>query len=365
LRFRPENDSEVTVNGAPPPEDKRITEAVRSGEGILWDWPNERLIIDTPTAKAYIGRTAPSYAFQDGITVSGFNTPFIAWSMVSSDGKPLVGPNATTRAYVNGVFDARNTDFDFDWSVSGGPLQQAAAIRNRGRAPVIVDKVSYTVSFPNTMNYSLASYDFALRQLSDAKANSNVARVRQSDAWMSVLNINARGGAAQTVVDASPGAAHGVAASAALGNTSPDTLADVFNPLPGVSWGDDYRATHRKLREAPTRFVAISGEDMSNAANKTITWTGAEVLFDAPADFDVTFANNRMAKITATFKQAPDFAQAVAAYEKRFGTPLQKVLDRAQFETNIGRWQVKSGGRDLAITLTLSQGEMKAIYELK
>jgi hypothetical protein len=41
------------------------------------------------------------------------------------------------------------------------------------------------------------------------------------------------------------------------------------------------------------------------------------------------------------------------------------VLDKAQFETNIGRWQVKSGGRDLAITLTLSQGEMKAIYELK
>ena len=367
LRFKPDSDTEVIVNGGPPPEAVRITEAVRSGNGILWDWPNERLIIDTPTAKAYIGRTAPSYTFRDGITVSGFDTPFISWSLISSDGKPLVGLNATARAYLNGTFDARNTDFEYDWSVSGSPVQQANAIRNRGRAPVIVDRVSYTVSFPTKLNYDLTGYDFALRQTNASPVSaSNVVRVRASDAWMNVLSVSGRGDAAPPVVDPSPGApiAGAVGTAGATGQGA-DALANVFNPLPGLSWGDDYRTAHRKLREAATRFVAISPEDLSNAAVKTITWSGAEVLFDAPADFDLTFNNGRLAKIAATFKRPPDFATAVAAYEQRFGPAVEKVLDKAQFETNIGRWQIKSAGANLAITLTLAQGEMKAIYELK
>ena len=367
LRFKPDSDTTVTVNGGAPPDNGRIREAVKSGDEIAWDWPNERLIIDTPTAKAYIGKTASSYTFKDGITLSGFNTPFISWALVSSDGKPLTGQNAAQKVLVNGVFDARNTGFETNYEFSGGPVDQAKAIVNRGTAPVVVDEVSWTLSFPTKADTEVSAYDFALRQVSSTQTKaSNVVRVKSGTAWMNALNLGTRGASATPVVDASPGAPILKAGDAvAVGRADAEKLADVFNPLPALSWGDSYSATHRLLREAPTRFVAISAEDRSNAPQKTIQWSGAEVLFGSAADFDVSFDNDRMTKIAATFVTAPDFPAAVATYEKKFGPASEKVLDKAQFETNVARWKIAAPAGVLSIVLTQSQGEVKAIYEFK
>jgi hypothetical protein len=148
IEIVPERDCGVLVDGKEPQPMDPPAEAVATGQHVLWDWPNQRLIIDAPTAKVYVGRTVPSYRFKDGITLSGFNTPFVAFSLISADGKPLLGEDACRKAYVNAVFDAKNTGLQFNYAVPGGPVEQANAVGNRGAAPVVVDKVSYTLSFP-------------------------------------------------------------------------------------------------------------------------------------------------------------------------------------------------------------------------
>lgn len=364
LRFTPESPTDVRVNGAALPESERIREAIRMGDEVVWDWPNSRLVIDAPQVKVYVGKTAPSHRFKDGTTLSGFNTPFIAWAMVSGDGKPLSGPNATTRAYVSGLFDARNTGFDYDWSVTGGgPIAISKATSSWGRAPVVVDKVNYTVSFPQQLSSELAAYDFALRETGRTPMRaSNVLRVG-GDTWMNLLNVQTRGAAAQPIVDASSGAA--VQVGTGETTLAAPALREIFHPLPGVTWGMNFGDTHRVLRESPTVFVSISANDASNAPLKVLTWSGAEAIFKAPANIDVSFQNGRMSRIEATFTRPPPLGEAVALYEKKFGAALEKTLDKAQFETNKARWLVKNPAANLEITLTQSQGELKAIYELK
>lgn len=112
------------------------------GGGIVWDWPNGRLIIDTPTFKAYVGKVAGIYRFDDGISLASAGRPSVTYAMISNDGKPLVGEDAREQVYITAVGDAQNKGFEFDWSVRGGPRKHARAVIQRGHAPVMVDPVA-------------------------------------------------------------------------------------------------------------------------------------------------------------------------------------------------------------------------------
>ncbi len=363
IRFEPEGEFDVRTAAADqPPTDG----AVAAGDQILWDYPNGRLIIDTPTAKVYVGRTAPSYRFKDGLTLSGFTTPFVAWAMVSADGRPLTGSNAAERVFIAANADARNTGFVFDEASAGGPpLEQAKSIRSWGRAPVVVDRADFTLSLPFLADYTFSGYDFALRRgVASSAKDSNILRMRQeTPPWMGVLEINRRGAAAQPVVDASD-IRLGAAAGPTGGGGGDARLTGIYNPLPGVSWGDTYAEAHKTLRDGAYRRTGISPEDTSSRPVKTITVTEAQILLDTPADIDVLFAGGRMHRIVATFRRPPVLREAAATLEKRFGRPLESRITGDQTREDRVRWRVRAPAADLEVALTESQGTVSLIYTL-
>jgi hypothetical protein len=166
LRFSPDKDTGVSAEGRALPKPPPTTGAVRASSELVWDWPHARLIIDTPTYKAYVGRTAGAYQFSDGLTLCDVNQPWVCFALASDDGRPLVGPNASRRMLVSAVFDAKNHGFEIDPAFpGGGPLETADAIRNRGAAPVVVDQLGYTLAFPTEITGSFEGYDFALRRV--------------------------------------------------------------------------------------------------------------------------------------------------------------------------------------------------------
>jgi hypothetical protein len=366
IHYDPDKPADVTLDGAAPPEPQRITGAVAGGEEVLWDWPNGRLIIDAPTAKAYVGRVSGPFKFKDGIVLGEVNTPFVSFAMASGDGKPLTGPDASKKIYVTAVADARNTDFKFNYDVKGGPVEQAAAVSNRGRAPVIVDKVTCTVWLPTNLDGTFTQYDFALRSAA-TQLLSNTNRFSQTGAtpYMSVLSIDRRGGPA-TVPATAPvasviaGNPEDHPAAPTTGQTAP-AHAGPWNPVPVLSWGLDYSDAQRALRDSNLVYISLSKQDLSDTPAKTITVSDARLasLWNAPADLEISFTGDRMSSITATFKQPPPFADAVADFQKQFGAPVVKQSG-TQFERSLARWDKID--QVVSINMTESQGILKIVF---
>ena len=371
--FEPEGDfvlkKENAGSGGP------LTEAVESGV-INWDWPNERLIIDAPAAKAYVG-PAPSDAweFDDGITLSGVSTPWLSFGMVSMDGKPLV---ESSKIYLTAVYDAQNTGFEFDWTEQGGPVDKAKAISNMGTAPIVVEKVDYTVSFPREIQWQASTYDFALRETASEEEVSNVVRIRQSESdlagvlspvgpqevWMTQLAIEDHGRAMPPVVDPSPGAEKEVLAGGRGEVEATDvTLAELWNPLPGVSWGDSYALTHRKLRDGKFDYSSISSFDGVVKDRKTILMNDATAVLQKQANISVTFSDGVMRQVTISFVDPPAFGEAISALESDLGPPDSKELAEFQYEQSTVRWNLEYDAARVTVTLSDAQGIVKLSVE--
>ena len=204
-----------------------------------------------------------------------------------------------------------------------------------------------------------------LRNTSEASADT-VRNSHVQEVWIGVLNIASRNGDARPVADANPGAQKQVAAGGTSDAEASDpALAGVWNPLPGLSWGDRYGRTHHTLRDAPVRFSSITPEDGSSLGEKTITWSDAEALFDSPANIEVSFKAGIMGKIVVTFVRPPDLRTAVDAYEKQFGAPAGKKIVANQYEQSSVRWVVKNPAGNLEIIITDAQGTMKISYEFE
>ena len=183
---------------------------------------------------------------------------------------------------------------------------------------------------------------------------------------MNVIDITGRGASATPVVDASPGAGRAVkGGEAARTETTDAALASVWNPLAGISWGDNYPLGHRKIREMPVRNTGVSPFDPKAGENVVVEINDAYAVFDAPARIDVAFTKGAMGNIVVTFSQPPSFRGAVADYEKRFGKPVEKSITDDQFSQSTVRWVVPGPGADLAIQMTDAQGVMKIVYTLR
>lgn len=367
IKLEPEKDGGVLVDGKETQIGEPVKEAVATGKNALWDWQNGRLIIDSPTVKVYTGKTVPAYAFKDGITISGFNTPFISFALISADGKPLLGADACKKAYVSAVFDCKNTGFLYDYSIPGSPVDQAKGVKNPGKAPVVVDKVSYTLSFPVEIDGRFTGYDFAMRQTEENTIkNQNTIRKPEQTLWMGLLEFTGRGRKTEVAVDPSPG----VNATANTGaikdtETTDQKLSGIYNPLPSLSWGDNYHRAHRTLRDGTFLRTSTSPADMSDKPDKTITINEATLLLKMPSNIDVIFNQDRMNRIVVTFTQAPAFADLIAKFKESYGKPeREKIVNVASDQSEV-QWNIKKPEGTLSVIATEVQGVVRVTYSLQ
>jgi hypothetical protein len=369
VEFRPDLDEDVTVAGGPLPQAERVTGPVASGEQILWDWPNGRLIIDSPTAKAYVGKPAPC-TFSDGIELTGMAGDFIVFAMVSDDGKPLVGPNAAGSIQITAVWNNLNTGYEIDPAMLTRkgfvhPGERMNAVRKKGHAPIIADVVPYTLRFPMKLDYRFEGYDFALRKcLERTGTDTDEVRHDGRELFMGVLKVQRRGEAvprsAQTpAVPPSlpePSTPAGPAPQGSAAGSS-------YVPIPGLSWTDGYASAHRALSGSKLKFETISKLDDSQKPDKAIVLSRAVVLFGSPADIEIAFRQNRMSRIAVSFLQAPPLTEVIAEYETRFGRPVVKQLASQVYGTSTVRWVVAGPKRTLSVSITDHQGTMGITFQ--
>ena len=362
IRFDPQQRENLLIDGMAPERVEPPTGPVRTGKFTTWDWQNERLIIDAPCAKVYVGKTCPSFAFSDGVTLSGVNVPWIAFSMIARDGKPLV--ESAKDAWISAVSDACNTDLDYDYSAPGGPLEQAKAVRNPGHAPVIVERVSCVVSFPRKVALSYTGYDFALRETHrQEQTEGGVLRLRPQDDWMGILRLGPRGGKTTPVVEPSPGARIRTIRTedgTADERTDPKRIA-YWCPLPDITWGDSYQRAHRALRDSGMGFDTISPKDDTKAKKKTIKLTSALLLRDLPATVELRYEDEWPRSIAAEFEQTPDYRELVAMLKKRLGAPKREKLTDQAFNQSEVEWLQSGDAGQMRVVLTETQGMVRLL----
>lgn len=368
IRLEPERSEGPTVllDGAPPVPLPPVEGPVKTGNFVTWDWPNERLVIDAPNAKVYVGPTCDAWTFGDGIVLSGVTTPWIAFALVSADGQPL--GEAAASAWVSAVYDAKNTGLDYDHGCAGGPVEQARAVKSRGHAPVVVDPVGYTVSFPREVAMDYRGLDFAMRVTSVRDTpRGNVWRQAPQTDWMGVLNFGPRGASTPAVADASPGLrrpGERTVAATAPERTDP-ALAAFWNPVPDLSWGDSYHRAHRLLRDGAYLHGPASPEDFGETAEKTVTLPNAMVLQDMPATVEVRFEADRMRLAMLTYEQAPAYPELVATLRRSLGEPTRSALAAGAFAQSETEWVQRRAEGVLSIVATEVQGVVRIVCQLR
>lgn len=359
LVFEPEADHLVEVENPPPsePSQEQLADSHAARNGILWDQEFNRLIIDTPQAKAYVGKVVPSYTFKDGIVLSGFTTSHIVFAMSSADGKPLVGADAAKRVHLIAVQDAKNTGYEMDWTARGGPDEHIKATRNRGRAPVIVDRVGCTMSFPTTLDFHLTGYDYARRQVLSRTESASVVRLAPQNFYMSVLEISQRGAPAPAVVDPSPGVVS--SGEQPVADLQPAGTARAWHPLPGVAWSQTPTTALETLARAHPGRTERQGRD---AQELVIAVREVTDVMSRAALAELTFNKGRMHQVRITFAQPPPLNEVIAHFTREFGKPAEQHLVTVASDISRIRWQIDRGG-PLAITVTETQGMVRVLYE--
>jgi hypothetical protein len=352
--------------------EKKTTVTTKTEEcsPVIYEPENGRMIIDTPTVKAYVGKTDGNYAFSDGVVVGDFTQPFVAWGIFSTDGKPLTGKSATSSAIAVAMFNAINTGFKIDMTLARQktgfipPLQLASATRSFGRAPIVVDKVGWTLWFPTALKGSLDSFDFALRRLStnDFDGDNRIAGDSDREVFLYRLDISGRG-EDMHVPDATD------TSTASSGPLITDAgkmtkISTLWNPLPELGWADDYGLAHQKMRDGNFLRSGISGGMLSGAADASFTVFDAEIIFDKPANIEISFLNGEMARILVTFTQPPALSEALADYEEKLGQPIEKKVSSNPYETSRARWMLASLDKKelLEVELVEDQGTMGLSY---
>lgn len=351
LRFMPGSDIGIEIDGAAQPVPGA---AVASGDQILWDWPQGRLVVDTPTAKFLVGRSS-THRFRDGITVSGFTLPFTAFAVVSADGKPLA--NGCTKMWISATADARNTGFDMDLTRNlDGPVNQAEAMRDHGHAPLLVERPGWTLSFPFRVDGRFTPYDFALRALPSIKLGGQTLRWREREMWLGMLDVVSRGASAEPETDAVVTTATTVPANADEPATIPG-LAAIPHPLPRVSWGDNAGMAVRTLRDEPfgaNRTELIPG---AKADAQRVLVRGADFR-GGTADIELRFAEGRMREVVATYSRPPAWTKALADCQKEWGAPVVLKVG-TQIDGSHATWKTAN----LAISLEEAQGVLVLRWE--
>lgn len=368
IDFQPRLDEAMRLANASEAELRPPSGAVRSGDQITWDWPNGRLIIDSPTAKAYVGRPPPGggwHRFADGVAVGGFDTDFVAFGIVSADGKPLTGPDATSRLFVNARYDAKNTGFVIDDSIAkpnGGfvsPIAQARHIRNPGRAPIVETPVRFTVAFDQEITGTWTGYDFAHRRVHTEQLTGQSRLVQDGrPLFMGVLDIEERGGSAE-LPDA----------NTSLGSLDRGTARPLAKPFEGfergdhpigLDWDDPTDRTYDKLKAGVIAFRSLTPRPETTSA--TIGVSGTNAVLDTPADVTIRFIDNRMHSVEVAFSNPPALAEAIDQLAQAYGEPSTRQIADAAYDVSTVTWDT-DGPTPMAVSLLETQGRVMIRYE--
>ncbi len=327
------------------------TEAVNTGKSVVWDWPNGRLIIDSPTAKVYVGPSVSSYRFRDGITLSGLHTEWISFSMVSMDGKPLTGEGATDRALVSAVYSSVNTGFEYDWEVSGSPTEMAKAVKSQGHAPVLMDEVPFTLSFPHEFSGTWRTYDFAMRQTSETKVEKkNTIRQRGETPWMSELVFTSHGG--QKIPEIDPGVDFiERSVTEKLAEATDESLAELPMPISGLSWGDNRVKILNSLR-------ADGLKNFTTPTPNRIEVASVKDVFAEAVDAELSFRDETLREILFTFTESADLDGAIGHVSKLHGKPNSVNIVEDAFKESTATWKLPS----LEIIASRVQGVVRVRY---
>jgi hypothetical protein len=369
IRFESNSDSAITIEGNPP-KDLGVSPgtAVAMGDSVLWDWPNGRLIIDTPTAKAYIGKPLGKYRFKDGIVVGGFYGSFVSFGMISTDGKPLTGPEATTQIYISAANDAKNTGYHIrfneatDPMPTGGPLGIGKLIANNGTSPIITDRVPYRIWFPTNFSGQFKGYDLARRLRITKNVSDGYIEHDGSELYLASLSIGNPGTRVIPTPQADYIKSSTVTANdsdrAASPTTSSRGVSLLWNPLPGVKWTENISGIEPRLRAANVKLDAVT----RNSGSLHIATTDA--IFHSISEINVIFAAGQMISIDATFTQPPALAAIISEYDRRFGPAIEKNIAVSEDKVSTVRWMSRENNATLTISLTETQGTVEITYAI-
>jgi hypothetical protein len=359
VRFDPGSDSATTIL------DRSKSSAVE-GE-ILWDWKNGRLIIDTPIAKAYVGKPNGTYRFRDGIVVGGFADSFVSFGMISMDGHPLAGAHSTRSAYISAVKDARNTGFHMHYDQrtdpmpTGGPLGIGKLIDKNGHPPIVVDRTPYQVWFPRDLHGRFTVYDLARRKRGEALITDGHLQFSGGEAYISALAVTNPGSRFVSTPKTTTGNSFETQspsiANEAAGTSNP-AFAVLWNPLPGIRWNDNIATTNEKLRRPPFVNVPIAIDQQG------IHLTRTNVLFGNSSDIDVNFLRGRMISIDVTFLQPPPLEEVIDAYDRQLGPSSEKRLANSEDLVTTVTWMQRHSGSTLSVSLTETQGTLTISYSV-
>jgi hypothetical protein len=167
-----------------PVQDGDFQQAVASGDDILWDWPNGRLIVDTPYAKIYAGKfpTDRTLVFKDGVTVQNLSRPWGYFVLASDTSDPIA---TSDRVFLSLVQTSDNTGFRIDPSrLSADPRSVTAwrgAILSEGDLPVDVKRLSADVMLPRRSDRQLLKRDFDLNQVGPVVPAADAVHVSEDE----------------------------------------------------------------------------------------------------------------------------------------------------------------------------------------
>jgi hypothetical protein len=145
------------------------------GQYVHFNWKEKDkgyIRIDAPTCKAQVGFNPENLTFGD-TKVTGLNRKFTSVCMVAEDGKPL---EKSESILITLVADSSNTGFQFD----GARMKQqwapglAETIVNPGSAPVIVNRVSGTITAPWLKGKTVQRFNFGRIRYQSGQANGTL-----------------------------------------------------------------------------------------------------------------------------------------------------------------------------------------------
>lgn len=368
VAFRPEKDGGILNGDGNPLDSVELPSGpVQTGKHVRWNWPEGQLTIDSPSAKVYVGPALESYRFGDGITLSGLNTPWVAFALVSADGRPLSGEGATDRAFVSAVFDSANTGLDFDWNSDGNPVNQAKAVRNLGHAPIQVDPVHYTISFPQKLSGTVRSYDFAMRLVEEQPLEAtSVLRHRGPTRWMTEIAIEGRSeSVSDVVVDPSPGAAQELTPRGLASTGGTPDWKSLPQPLPQLPWGETSAAALKLLESEAFKHGAIRFEDKADGV-QVVHVAGVKAAPFVNADIELQFhPQHGLSRLAATYTESASFADLLKDLTALYGPPKDKKIVEDAFAESRAIWQVNHESATLTIEATQVQGVVRLLQTVE
>ena len=314
-----------------------------------------------------MGRPAGAYRFNDGIAVGGFDGEFVAFGMHSLDGKPLT---ESARVLISATRDARNYGavMDLKSLPPDGkfmpPLEMGRRVLMPGTAPVVIDRVPFSLWFPTEREARLESYDFACRRQDVRKLSGGQITHDGKPQFITLLTVDKFGAACATPATERAIAKSSAAASSATGEALPPPADPaLWTPLPGLAWNDAPQTALRRFRQLARKNHWRLGF-IRDAADACAV-EGTNAFFNASGRLEFAGSATGLQRIEMVFSNPPPLARVVEQYTQELGAPASRELSPTADKPSTIRWQLAAPRGPTQVELVEVQGVMTLRFERK